>query len=205
MKTLKEIAQIILERRARMNPTVMQGEMSTVLGEEGLSEALTRRWLIPNYDSGYLQVSNHEGATMEMQEIAALPDTAPEPDKLAESRSASMQHAFRRAPSLMEASLLSEIAAPGTGRPSPGFTSTAAPATPTSSAPPNPQAAAVGDDVAVVENGKTFQGKVQSTEGGRFRISFGGGARPADRDYTDKEVKRIAPLPGQQQQQMPLR
>jgi hypothetical protein len=63
MKTTKEIAQIVLERRARMNPTVMQGEMQTVLGEEGLSEALNRRWLIADYESGYLQVSNSEGGS----------------------------------------------------------------------------------------------------------------------------------------------
>lgn len=201
MKTTKEIAQIVLERRARMNPTVMQGEMQTVLGDDGLSEAINRRWLIADYESGYLQVSNHDTAVNEMRELAAMPDPEPEPDRLGESRSVSVMHAARNAPSLMEANVLSEIAAPGTGRPSPGFSSAPAPATPTSAAPPaNPNNAnyGIGDDVAVVENGRTFQGKVQTSNGGKFKISFGGGERPADRDYAPTELRRVNPAaPGQ--------
>lgn len=191
MKTLKEIAQIVLERRQRMNPTVMQGEMSAVLGEDGLQEALNRRWLVPNYESGYLQVANHGNVVEEMQEIAAMPDPAPEPDKLSESRTVCTQHAFRNA--VTEANVLSEIAAPGTGRPAPGFAQAPAPATPTS-APTAPAAGGpigVGEDVAVVENGKTYQGKVQSGENGRYRISFGGPERPQDRDYSEKEINRV--------------
>jgi hypothetical protein len=202
MKTTKEIAQIVLERRARMNPTVMQGEMQTVLGEEGLSEALNRRWLIADYESGYLQVSNSEGAINEMREIAALPDPATEPDRLGESRTVSVMHAARNAPTLMEANVLSEIAAPATGGRSPGFVSAAPPATPTSAAPagnPNDANYGIGDDVAVVENGRTFQGKVQMSNGGKFKVSFGGGERPADRDYAPAELRRVNPAaPGQQ-------
>lgn len=205
MKTTKEIAQIVLERRARMNPTVMQGEMLTVLGEEGLSEALSRRWLVPNFESGYLQVSNHEMAVNEMREQAALPEPTPEPDRLGESRNISIQHSIRARANIMEASVLSEIAAPGTGRPSPGFSGAPAPATPMSSAPVPPPSAApggaagsynIGDDVAVVENGKSFQGKVQTNNGGRFKVSFGGGERPADRDYAPNELRRVV-QPGQ--------
>jgi hypothetical protein len=200
MKTTKEIAQIVLERRARMNPTVMQGEMLNVLGQDGLSEAINRRWLIPNYESGYLQVSNHETAVNEMQEIAALPEPTAQPDQLGESRNIAMQHAIRARADILEASVLSEISAPATGRPAPGFASAPPAAAPTSSAPPAATGGSygIGDDVAVVENGKTFQGKVQMNHGGRFKVSFGGGERPADRDYAPDELRRVAPgQPGQ--------
>jgi hypothetical protein len=71
-----------------MNPTVMQGEMNAVLGEDGLGEAIARRWLVPNYESGYLQVSPSGSIVEEMQAIAAMPDPTPAPDTLGESRNA---------------------------------------------------------------------------------------------------------------------
>ncbi len=191
MKTLKEIAKIILERRARMNPTVMQGEMLTVLGEEELCEALAKRWLIPDYDSGYLTVTNQDSAVMEMQEAAALPDAAPAPDTLKESRSVSMGHASR--------TIISEIAAPGTGGPSPGFSAPPPPATPTSSAPPNPNSASIGDDVTIVDNNKSYQAKVQKQQpNGKYRLSFGN-EKPGmvDRDYSADELKVMRNVPGQ--------
>jgi hypothetical protein len=194
MKTLKEIAQTILERRARMNPTVMQGEMLNVLGEDGLSEALARRWLTPCYESGYLQVAGQEAAVIEMQEIAAMPDPTPEPDTLGESRTASLLHATRARASIMEASVISEIAAPATGRPSPSFSAPQMPASPTSAPPANPNAPYnIGDDAVVVENGKSYQGKVSSNQGGRYKISFGGGEQPAAREYAPNEISRVAP------------
>jgi hypothetical protein len=210
MKTLKEIATIILERRQRMNPTVMQGEMNAVLGEDGLGEAIARRWLVPNYDSGYLQVSPSGAIVEEMQTIAAMPDPTPAPDTLGESRVICQQHAIRGRANIMEATYLSEIAAPATGRPSPGFIQAAAPGTPTSSAPipaPAPAAAApppaspgggapaggnaVGEDVSVVQDGKTYQGKVASVNNGRYRLSFAGPARPQDREYASNEINRV--------------
>lgn len=194
MKTIKEIAQTILERRARMNPTVMQGEMLSVLGEDGLSEALSRRWLTPNFESGYLQVSNNESAVVEMQAIAAMPDPKPEPDQLGESRVASLLHATRSRAPITEASVLSEIAAPATGRPSPSFSAPQTPASPTAAGPINPNSPYnIGDDAVVVENGKTYQGKVSSNQGGRYKISFGGGEHPSAREYAANEISRVAP------------
>jgi hypothetical protein len=212
MKTLKEIATTILERRQRMNPTVMQGEMNAVLGEDGLQEALSRRWLVPNYEDGYLHISPHGSVVEEMQAIAAMPDPAPAADTLGESRNICQQHAIRGRADLMEASVLSEIAAPATGRPSPGFVQAAAPSTPTAPAAPAPapaQAAvpaagaapaaapgsnAVGEDVSVVQDGKTYQGKVASVMNGKYRLSFGGPERPQDREYAAQELNRVQPI-----------
>jgi hypothetical protein len=209
MKTLKEIATTILERRQRMNPTVMQGEMNAVLGEDGLGEAIARRWLVPNYESGYLQVSPSGSVVEEMQAIAAMPDPTPAPDTLGESRALCQQHAIRGRCDIGEATFLSEIAAPATGRPSPGFVQAAAPGTPTTPAPapaapaaapppasPGGAAAggnAVGEDVSVVQDGKTYQGKVASVNNGKYRLSFAGPARPQDREYGSNEINRVQP------------
>jgi hypothetical protein len=212
MKTLKEIATTILERRQRMNPTVMQGEMNAVLGEDGLQEALNRRWLVPNYEDGYLHISPQGSVVEEMQAIAAMPDPTPAADTLGESRTICTQHAFRNAPSLMEASVLSEIAAPATGKGSPGFVQAPSMSTPTApaaaipAAAPNPAAGAppaaapapgtnaVGEDVSVVQDGKTYQGKVASVQNGRYRLSFGGPERPQDREYSAQELNRVQPI-----------
>lgn len=212
MKTLKEIATTILERRQRMNPTVMQGEMNAVLGEDGLQEALSRRWLVPNYEDGYLHISPHQSVVEEMQEIAAMPEPAPTADTLGESRTICAQHAYRNATSLQEANVLSEIAAPATGKGSPGFVQAPAMSTPTApaatvpAAAPNPAVGAppagaaapgtnaVGEDVAVVQDGKTYQGKVASVQNGMYRLSFGGPDRPADREYSAKELNRVQPI-----------
>jgi hypothetical protein len=210
MKTLKEIATTILERRQRMNPTVMQGEMNAVLGEDGLQEALNRRWLVPNYEDGYLHISPQGSAVEEMQAIAAMPDPTPAADTLGESRNICQQHAIRGRADILEASVLSEIAAPATGRPSPGFVQAAAPMTPTAPAAPPPAPAApaaaagpgaapapapgsnaVGEDVSVVQNGKTYQGKVASINNGKYRLSFGGPERPQDREYAANELNRV--------------
>lgn len=194
MKTLKEIAQTVLERRQRMSPTVMQGDLTSVIGTDGLKEALNRRWLVPNYESGYLQVSNDGKCVAEMLEIAAMPEPGTPVDHLSESREVCTSHAFRNACTVMEAGCLSEIAAPGTGKPAPSFVQTPATSSPTSAPSSSSGGGAplnVGEDVHVVENGKSYQGKVKSGEKGRYRISFGGSDRPQDRDYTEKEISRV--------------
>lgn len=208
---LKEIAQVILERRQRMNPTVSQGEMSALLGSSGFAEAIERRWLTPCYETGYLEISGVDGIVREMREIAALPDAEPAPDLLKESRDISVMHARRNDAPLSEATFLSEIAAPATGKPSPGFAATAspiqappvmpaasqqpgapAPATPSSPAGHAAGPAVVGETVSVVNNGKTYTGVVKSNTNGRIRLSFGGGEQPPDRDYAETEIQRVA-------------
>jgi hypothetical protein len=70
MKTAQEIAQVLLNRRNTMNPVVMQGEMLLALESEGLQEALQRRWLVPQMDTGFLMVSQDQSKVLEMREMA---------------------------------------------------------------------------------------------------------------------------------------
>jgi hypothetical protein len=192
MKTVNEIAALVLERRARSSPTVMQGEMRDVLGEDGFGEAINRRWLVANEDTGYLQVSSDGARLSEMEELAKTV-SKPAVESVERDSKYTLEHATRA--SLHEA-YIGEIAAPATGKPAPGF----APRTPTAPSPTAPIApagaqmqSAIGDDVAVVENGETYQGKIATVQpNGRYKISFGGPQKPAiDRDYEAKDFRPL--------------
>ena len=104
----------------------MQGEMLGILGEDGMSEAINRRWLVPSYDTGYLQVTGELSKVQEMEEIAQLPDPVIQETVLESSRFV-VQHARR---SLTEANVISEIAAPATGAPAPAMRISAPAASP---------------------------------------------------------------------------
>jgi hypothetical protein len=192
MKTVNEIAALVLERRLRSSPTVMQGEMRDVLGEDGFGEAITRRWLVANEDTGYLQVSPDAARISEMEELAKeVPKVTLESSD--RETKLTLEHANR---ANVEERYLGEISAPATGKPAPGF----APRTPTAPSPVAPIApagaqmqSAIGDDVAVVENGETFQGKIATVQpNGRYKISFGGPQKPAiDRDYEAKDFRSL--------------
>lgn len=70
MMTLPQIAAVIMDRRNKMNPIVMIGEMQQALGPDGFSEALNRRWLIPDITSGHLSISEHQGVIDELRALA---------------------------------------------------------------------------------------------------------------------------------------
>lgn len=76
-----EIARAILERRNRMNPVIMTGEMTATLGYEGMTEALQRRWLVPNTETGHLQVSTDLRVVEEMRALAEHDPEGDEEDK----------------------------------------------------------------------------------------------------------------------------
>lgn len=191
MKSLKEIATIVLESR-KHSSAIMQGRMQEALGSDGYATALERRWLVPDRESGYLQVTNLESLVKDMQRESMVDAKAPEApvDVMAACRAVAESHAYRT-----KGGYIQEIAAPGTGKPAPVLQMSN---TPSPLARPNTVGAAtdaptnVGDDVTVVENGEAYTGKVKSMANGRYRISFGGSTKPADRDYMDQEIKRVS-------------
>lgn len=192
MKTVNEIAALVLERRSRPSPTVMQGEMREVLGEDEYGVAISRRWLVANEDTGYLQISPDLGRIAEMETLAKdVPKHTLE--SIHRDPKCALEHANRK---FYEPVVIHEIAAPATGKAAPGF----APQTPTAPSPTAPIApagaqmqSAIGDDVAVVENGQTYQGKISTVQpNGRYKISFGGPQKPAvDRDYEAKDFRPL--------------
>jgi len=191
----KEIAQAILERRNRMNPVIMNGEMLATIGSEGMSEALQRRWLVPNTETGHLQVSSDMHVVEELRAIADAP--AP----VAEAVQESLSHKIAVSHSLRERGMLSELMAPMTGhdnsapfRPQQPHTPTA-PATTAPSAPAAPGGAAsggmgVGDEVLVAENGRTYTGTIGAVgQDGKYKVTFGNEKPPMNRDYGTNELK----------------
>ncbi len=202
--TPAQIAAVVLERRLRMSPTVFQGEILDDLGSEGLNEALTRRWLVPDLDSGFLQVTNEDAKVIEMEalvteaadEIAStgkLPDKpAVLDDPQAETRRIAIGHALRES--------TFGVGYTGAGAPTMGAgNSPAGAGAPARNPNPTPSATAgrkpppeIESNVVVVENGKSYVGKVQSVTGEgsqrKYRISFGGEKPPRDREYEEKEL-----------------
>lgn len=198
----QQLAQTILERRQSMSPIVTQGEIISAVGSEGLQEALQRRWLVPQEDTGYLQVSTDMARIEEMQEMCEKCEKCGckdcecdknEKPKVSESREAVMSHAG------FKAGVITELLSPGTGH-DPQATMTPPPepagVTPTSSvgqgAGEKPD---IGSEVIVAEDGRTFVGRVQSAEGDRYRLTFGNEKPTVTRDYAQNELKVLAATP----------
>ncbi len=198
MKTAQQIAQTLLNRRNAMNPVVMQGEMINALGSDGLQEALSRRWLVPDETTGFLLVSQDMTRIADMRKVAEeKSDKAP----VAENKSAwdrpwpapNASHDFAVRHSVRP---LNELLSPATGHDTESPLRAAPPATPT--APPSTVAPAgmqkpeVGDEVVVVSKptagateSQTYTGKVSSAANGLVKINFGN----AEREYPESEVK----------------
>jgi hypothetical protein len=191
MKTTQEIAQTILDRRNRMNPVIMNGEMIASLGAEGMQEALQRRWLVPDTETGHLQVSNDLASVEELRTAAGTP--APkqvESVVVDETHNIALSHAHRN---------IDELLAPGTGHdnsapfrpriPNSPVASPAAPAAP-AAAPGAAPAAGIGDEVLVAEGGKTYTGTIGAVgNDGKFKLTFGMEKPPVTRDYGQNEFK----------------
>lgn len=68
MKTRRQIASVILNRRNQISPFVMNSELQLSLGPDGFTEALRLGWIRPDMESGSIQVSNLTQKLMEMRE-----------------------------------------------------------------------------------------------------------------------------------------
>lgn len=191
----QKIAQFMVERRSRAVPVVTTGEVLSDIGSEGLQEALTRRWLVVSPDMGLLQINTDMARVQEMVEAAGTPDKVV-PTNECESTGYSVAHALGHTQRINEG-WLHEIGAPGTGKPGP----TMGAPTPTAPiAPPAPRPSGaieqsaeptVGADVTVVEDGKTYTGKVAArSPRGQYKLSFDANNRPpVTREYAPDEMQ----------------
>lgn len=193
----QQLARTILNRRNAMSPIITSGEMLASVGADHMQEALQRRWLVPNGETGYLQVSTDMNRVQEMRDLSEKCDkckcaecACQEALPTNESRNAVMAHAGVK-PALYE------LLSPGTGHDSGspltgnsgGLPPTQPAQAPTSSTPLANAKPAIGDEVMVAEDGKTFTGRVSSLSGGRYRLSFGAEKPKNTRDYTENEVR----------------
>lgn len=68
MKTRRQIAATVLNRRNQISPFVMSSEMQESLGPDGFAEAMRLGWLRPDMESGGIHVSNLHQRIQEMRE-----------------------------------------------------------------------------------------------------------------------------------------
>lgn len=199
-----EVAKHILGLR-NTSHVIAQGSLIAEIGREALVEALNNRWVVPD-DSGYLMVSCDHGKISEMTEVSE--STVEEEIKVDDSAGLGLGEKLRVYHDLVGehidrpgrgcVSSINEIAAPATGGQSPGM-----PGSNQQSNMSNPQQAQtassatpasdsggynVGDSVGVVENGKTYVGKVSKVDGDKYVLSFGSQSPGVQRDYTSKEL-----------------
>lgn len=190
LKTEQEIAAIILERRSRATHVIMPGDLAEQLGGEAVAVAIKNRWVVPDYEGGWLKVNSDVNVVQRMEEIAA---TAPQVVKESVqapngSREFAMGHSKRS---------IQEFAAPGSGQDDkPAAPPVQQPMQSTNQplpAPTTPAPAAqpgehkVGDTVMVAQEGKSYQGVVQAKNtDGTYALSFGQ-QRPAQTRFYRKE------------------
>lgn len=74
MKSTREVAEAVLARRSSLSPVVMSGDLTAELGREGLQDALAHGWIVPDYDSGFLKVTNLLAKVQEMETVVNNPN-----------------------------------------------------------------------------------------------------------------------------------
>jgi len=181
------VARKLHERRFRPSLFLTTGEVLNLIGSEGMHEALDRRWLVAD-DSGYLLLNQHGGKLAELEEACRCP----------QCQQCVCEHgtpAAEETPAGMPTSMREAFAAYGVARPSVSSAPTMTlprqqTQSPTSPTPKSPE---IGDDAMVVEDGKTFTGKVAGIgHDGRYRLSFGSEKPRMDREYGPNELRPLS-------------
>ncbi len=177
------VARKLHERRFRANPVMTTGELITLIGSDGMQEAIDKRWITPDPDTGFMMINNHGGKLLELEsacrcacgktDCACAPEALPE-----QTYTMRMRENFA-----------------GFGLPHPPPTGSEAPAatpammprahmTPTSAGPAQAQQPRSGDMVKVTDEGKEFEGEVSGFEpDGRIRLRWKGTRPVHDRAY----------------------
>ena len=156
-----EIAHKILNRRNSLSQVVMVGEMQQVLGSEGYTLALDRRWLEPDWNTGELTVTQQESGLQEMRKLSAGVKVAP----VAESVTHNVYRMFtNNHPKII---------------------------TQTSEGLFESDETQIGDEVTVAEDGKPFNAVVKSKNpDGTYVLSFGTDKPRTERPYKQDEIRK---------------
>jgi len=190
-----------LLKYATTTSLMVPGALVAEIGSDALQDALSRGWLRPNEDTGFLVLTDQQTQINEMRELAATPEGTPPPAaQEAASRPFAMRHSSRLRETLgLGGDASGSGGAPGSGQPQgQPVGEPQHPQTPTSQFNRPGQEYMVGEDVVVADEGKSYQAKVQSKNpDGTYRLSFGPN-RPLkqDRMFRREEMQRIT-APGQ--------
>lgn len=162
-----EVAYKVLNRRNGMSPVVMIGELQEVLGQEGYELAMARGWVVPNWDSGELSVTDMQEKLNDMQKLAA------DFKGIAESKTP-INNIYQRFTSFAPGMQIVE-----------------------SFGTPAPSEYGIGDEVVVADDGQPMKAIVKAKNpDGTYQLSFGNlkprAARPS---YKKDEMKKTAAGP----------
>lgn len=198
----KQLATKLLGFRSSSS-LLVPGQLCADLGEEAMREALSRGWIEPNHDTGFLQLSAMAGRLQEMVQLSEKAcekcgkgdcECGPKQEESQQSgvrRGYAMHHAHRHESTYGLGSNASTSGAPGSGQPA----RAAVPPPRPPMAPNTQQDYMVGEDVMIADEGKSYQAKIASKNpDGTYRLSFGPN-RPVtqDRAYRREEMQKIRP------------
>ena len=178
-----------------MTHVIIPGEIQAVIGPDGFAEAIERRWLVPDTDSGYLCATNDLDVLGKMRKLAEMKseEYTPEAIPVAESHDLAILHTHRQ-------HQIVEIAAPMTGGQSPGLSTVAQPQEPQQPQQQPPQGGgggyAVGTPVTVARQGVKATGVIEKLMlDGRYTVGYPTGVaqRPPGDNVFSKEEMSVVP------------
>lgn len=177
------VARKLHERRFRPSPVMTTGELLNLIGSDGMQEALERRWLIPDQDTGYLTLNINGGKLVELESACVCAcgktDCACEPADTKAVLTMPMREAFAGFGVSRPSTPTSDN---GSTQPTP-MTRVTDP-TPTEQTPAQPKQFRVGDPAVVEQDNVTYQGEISGFESdGRVRLRWRGQRPPDDRAY----------------------
>jgi hypothetical protein len=177
-----QVARKLHERRFRPNPVMTTGELLNLIGSEGMQEAIDKRWLVPDQDTGFMMLNFHGGKLLELESACrcACGKTDCACEKAAEDKPAFTMP-------MREAFAGFGVSRPGTptGGPSQPAPMTRHPdPTPTSQSPAPPRSYRTGEPVMIEQDKVTYQGEISGFEpDGRVRVRWSGQRPPEDRAF----------------------
>lgn len=193
--TTTELAKLVLDSVNRLNPIIQPAKLQAKIGSEAMQEAVRRRWVMPDTETGYLHLTRKADVIAEMVKLAAQ-HTRESKEKLTEVPVASEEFPWQRQGIDWYESMGQHLSRPVQEILTPGVGPSNEQPMPTASAPakPNSTAAgagkvAVGSNVTVAENGRVFNGVVQSCESdGTYSLSFSGAQPPQQKRYRPEDL-----------------
>jgi hypothetical protein len=197
----KQLASKILQHRGSSS-LIIPGNLVAEIGNEGLKEALDRRWVEPDQETGYLRMSLQQSVIEQMREIAeGKCDTCKcDPCECCEKcckHPCCCQEEGLGARQFMDTHTHRHqyetfVAPPayGSGQPAQAPAARVEPTTNTNRSP-EPM---VGEDVIIADEGKSYQAKIASkNQDGTFKLSFGPQRPAKERMFRKEEIQRVKP------------
>ncbi len=157
--TKTQIAKIILDSRNMVSPTLLVGKLKETLKDD-YQKALDYGWVEIDYDTGGLKWGNNTKIT----EMAKYAEGYKDPNKIKENQYRDIfdvhVNVFETKNHVENLVKLFEAEEPK-----------------------------IGDDVSIVDNGKTYVGKLKAIANGKYQISFDPANKPANpKDYDKAEI-----------------